>query len=194
MKLDLESGYGKAFGEILARVQQALQGAPVRMVVAGGAAMHLYTGERVSEDIDASFSRKIIFDGDMAVSYRDADGRARVLYLDRTYNDSLGLMHEDAHADARRLDVPGINRSRVDVRVLSPLDMAVSKLARFGEQDRADIEKLARLGLIDAASLRRRAGEALGGYVGRVEAVRLSIDVACRLVDNLAPRKAKRKK
>jgi hypothetical protein len=103
-------------------------------------------------------------------------------------------MHEDAHADARRLDVPGINRSRVDVRVLSPLDMAVSKLARFGEQDRADIEKLARLGLIDAASLRRRAGEALGGYVGRVEAVRLSIDVACRLVDNLAPRKAKRKK
>jgi hypothetical protein len=194
MKLDLESGYGKAFGEILARVQQALQGAPVRMVVAGGAAMHLYTGERVSEDIDASFSRKIIFDGDMAVSYRDADGRARVLYLDRNYNDSLGLMHEDAHADARRLDVPGINRSRVDVRVLSPLDMAVSKLARFGEQDRADIEKLARLGLIDAASLRRRAGEALGGYVGRVEAVRLSIDVACRLVDNLAPRKAKRKK
>jgi len=63
MKLDLESGYGKAFGEILARVQQALQGAPVRMVVAGGAAMYLYTGERVSEDIDASFSRKIIFDG-----------------------------------------------------------------------------------------------------------------------------------
>ena len=193
MKLDLESGYGKAFQEVLARVQLALKGAPLRMVIAGGAAMHLHTGERVSEDIDASFSRKVIFDGEISVSYRDPDGRARVLYLDRNYNDSLGLMHEDAHADSRRLAVPGIDRKHVEVRVLSPLDLAVSKLARFGEQDRSDIEKLARMGLIDSASLRKRAEEALAGYVGRLEAVRTSIDVACRLVAAVAPRKRGKK-
>ncbi len=194
MKLDLKSGYGKAFQEVLARVQQALKGAPVRMVIAGGAAMHLLTGERVSEDIDASFSRKVIFDGEIAVSYRDADGRARALYLDRNYNDSLGLMHEDAHADSRKLDVPGIDKKLVEVRVLSPLDLAVTKLSRFGDQDRSDIEKLARLGLIDSASLRKRAEEALGGYVGRLETVRTSIDVACRLVDAIAPRKRKKRR
>ena len=194
MKLDLESGYGKAFQEVLARVQQALKGAPLRMVIAGGAAMHLHTGERVSEDIDASFSRKVIFDGEISVSYRDADGRARVLYLDRNYNDSLGLMHEDAHADSRRLEVPGIDGKLVEVRVLSPLDLAVSKLARFGDQDRNDIEKLARLGLVDSPSLRKRAGEALGGYVGRLDSVRTSIEVACRLVEAIAPRKRRKRR
>jgi len=194
VKLDMKSGYGKAFQEVLARVQQALKGAPLRMVIAGGAAMHLHTGARVSEDIDASFSRKVIFDGEISVSYRDADGRARVLYLDRNYNDSLGLMHEDAHADSRRLEVPGIDGKLVEVRVLSPLDLAVSKLARFGEQDRSDIEKLARMGLIDSASLRKRAGEALGGYVGRLDSVRTSIDVACRLVEAIAPRKRRKRR
>jgi hypothetical protein len=194
MKLDLNSAYGKAFQEVLFRVQAGLQGAraqagPVRMYIAGGAALHLFAGERVSEDIDASFSRKVIVDGEIAVSYRDADGRSRVLYLDRNYNDTLGLMHEDAHADSRKLTVPGIDMRLLEVRVLSPLDLAVTKLARFGDQDRDDIEKLARMGLIDAGSLRRRAEEALSGYVGRLAAVRTSIDVACRLVDAVAPRR-----
>jgi hypothetical protein len=199
VKLDLKSPYGKAFQEVLSRVQQALAGArakagPVRMFIAGGAALHLLTGERVSEDIDASFSRKVIFDGEIAVSYRDADGRSRLLYLDRNYNDTLGLMHEDAYKDSRKLDVPGIDKELVEVWVLAPLDLAVSKLARFGDQDRSDIEKLARLGLIDAASLRKRAEEALGGYVGRLETVRATIDVACRVVDALAPRKGTKKR
>lgn len=198
MKLDLKSEYGKAFQQVLSRVQQALKGAraqvtPVRMYIAGGAAMHLLTGERVSEDIDASFSRKVIFDDEISVSYRDADGRARMLYLDRNYNDSLGLMHENAYADSRKLDVPGVDKNLVEVRVLSPLDLAVTKLSRFGDQDRNDIEKLARMGLVDSGSLRRRAEKALGGYVGRLETVRTSIDVACRLVDAVAPRKRKRR-
>jgi hypothetical protein len=198
VKLELDSAYGKAFQEVLSRVQQALAGArtrkgPVQMFIAGGAAMHLLTGERVSEDIDASFSRRMIFDEDISVSYRDADGRARLLYLDRNYNDTLGLMHEDAYADSRKLAVPGIDKKLVEVRVLSPLDLAVTKLSRFGDQDRNDIEKLARRGLVDSGSLRKRAEEALGGYVGRLESVRTSIDVACRLVDAVAPRKRKKK-
>jgi hypothetical protein len=198
VKIDLESGYGKAFKEILARVQQALQGArpersPIRMYIAGGAAMHLLTGERVSEDIDATFSTKVIFDEDLSVSYRDPDGRARVLFLDRNYNDSLGLLHEDAYADSRKLDVPGIDKRLIEVRVLSPVDLAVTKLSRFGEVDRQDIEKLARMGLVDSASLRRRAQQALGGYVGRLESVRTSLDAACRLVDAVSPRKRNKK-
>ena len=49
--------YLEAFREIVSRIARALGSAPrrnlpVRMYVAGGAAMHFYTGERVSEDID----------------------------------------------------------------------------------------------------------------------------------------------
>ena len=38
---------------------------------------------------------------------------------------------------------------------------------------------LAKAGLIDAGSLRVRAEEALPGYVGQVERLRDSLDIAC---------------
>jgi len=185
--------YEKAFNEILGRVQQSLKGSrpdvfPVRMYIAGGAALHYLTGARVTEDIDATFSKKILIDEDIEVSYRDPDGRARLMYLDRNYNDTLGLLHENAYRDSKPVKVPGIDEKLIEVRILSPLDLAVSKLGRFGDQDREDIELLAKNRLIDSASLRKRAEQALGGYVGNTGPVRTSIDVACRLVDGVRPR------
>jgi hypothetical protein len=182
------SEYQKAFNEVLARVQESLKGSqprvfPIRMYIAGGAALHLLTGARVTEDIDASFSKRVLLPQDIEVSYRDPDGRARLMYLDRNYNDTLGLRHEDAYDDSRPVDIPGVDKKLLDVRVLSPLDLAVTKLARFADQDREDVQLLAREGLIESAALRRRAEEALGGYVGNPESVRTSIEVACRLVD-----------
>ena len=127
------------------------------------------------------FSRRVVIDDDLETSYRDADGRVRVLYFDRNYNDSL--MHDDAQADSGRVDLAGVDGKVLEVRVLSPLDLAVSKLSRFSDQDREDIELLAREKLVDAKSMRKRAEEALGGYVGDVTAVKNSIDLACKLVE-----------
>lgn len=182
--------YQRAFNEILARVQRQLEGSqpdvfPIRMYVAGGAALHLHTGERVTEDIDAAFSKKVLLGDDIEVSYRDPDGRARLMYLDRNYNDALGLLHEDAYEDSQPVDVPGVDPRLIEVRILSPVDLAVSKLARFTDQDREDIALLARKGLIDASSVRARAVEALRAYVGNVAPVRASIEIACKMIDTL---------
>jgi hypothetical protein len=191
-KIKAQDAYLNAFAKVLSRIQQALKDSPpdafpIRMFVAGGAALHLLTGARVSEDVDAVFSKRVLFNEDIEVSYRDPDGRARLLYLDRNYNDTLGLLHEDAHEDARPVDIPGIDKKLVDVRVLAPVDLAVSKLSRFSDQDREDILLLAREGLIDSASLRERAEQALGGYVGDLGSVRNSIDIACRLIESAQP-------
>jgi hypothetical protein len=191
-KIKAQDAYLKAFTEVLSRIQQTLEGShpdvfPIRMFVAGGAALHLLTGARVSEDVDAVFSKRVLFNEEIEVSYRDPDGRARLLYLDRNYNDTLGLLHEDAHKDARPVDIPGINKKLIDVRVLAPIDLAVSKLSRFSDQDREDILLLAREGLIDPASLRKRGEQALGGYVGDLNPVRNSIAIACRLIESARP-------
>ncbi|MCC6194411.1 MAG: hypothetical protein IT518_08090 [Burkholderiales bacterium] len=185
--------YRKAFDEILLKIERQIKDSgsdahPTRVYIAGGAAMHLWTGERVTEDVDATFSRKVILDDDAEVSYRDPDGRARLLYLDRNYNDTLGLLHEDAYDETGPVDVPGIDRKVLDVRVLAPVDLAVSKLARFTDQDRRDIELLAKRDLIEAESLRLRAEQALQGYVGNISSVKMSIDIACRLVEAVKPR------
>jgi hypothetical protein len=121
------------------------------------------------------------------VSYRDPDGQARVLYLDRTYNDSLGLLHENVYEDSIPISIVGVDSNLIDVRVLKPLDLAVSKLSRFSAQDRQDVEALARERLIGAKALRRRAEEALSEYVGNLDVVKNTIDIACRLVDAANP-------
>ena len=185
----VSAAYLEAFAGIVKQVVAKLakndaRNLPLRMYVVGGAALYMITGERVSEDIDATFSRRLLLgDKDIEIAYRDADGSARLLYLDRSYNDTLGLMHEDAYADSLPLSVPGVERAKLDVRVLAPVDLAVTKIARFSEQDRADIELLAHRGLINSKALRRRAEEALGGYIGNLESARTSIDLACRIVD-----------
>jgi len=88
------------------------------------------------------------------------------------------------------LTLAGIDARGLDVRLLTPLDLAVSKLSRFSEQDRNDIATLARRGLIDAPTLRRRAQQALAGYVGDVDRVRGSIELACCIVEEGAPGQA----
>jgi len=178
----------EALRRMLLRIQAALADTPkrqlpVRMTIAGGAALHCYLGTRVSRDVDASFSRRLSLPDDCDVVYRDADGLAQYLFLDRTYNSTLGLLHEDADEDAVPLTLPGIDPKVLDVRILTALDLAVSKLARLSDIDRQDIEALARHRLVSAGALRRRAEEALHDYVGDTARVRGAIDTACRLID-----------
>jgi hypothetical protein len=181
--------YVSAFRQIVGRIAAALHDVPaadlpIKMYVAGGAALHFYTGERVSRDIDAVFSRRIALPEDLEVAYRDADGAARLLYFDRQYNDSLSLIHEDAFVDSIPLSLPRIDGQRIDVRLLTPLDLAVSKLSRFSEQDRNDIMSLVRHRDVHSAALRVRAEEALSGYIGSTDRIRGSIDLACRIIED----------
>jgi hypothetical protein len=70
--------------------------------------------------------------------------------------------------------------------VLQPVDLAISKLARFSEIDRGDILQLAKDGLITASELRQRAEEALPAYVGNLASLQTSILLACRDIEGLA--------
>jgi hypothetical protein len=72
-------------------------------------------------------------------------------------------MHEDYLHDALPLDM-GIDN--IQLYVLSPLDLAVSKVARFADNDKDDIAELVRLGLVRADDLERRALAAVGRFVG----------------------------
>ena len=197
IELKADPAYWKAFAELMSRIGASLgdyKGKAVPIYVAGGAASHIYTGTRLSHDIDATLGRRLLLPDDLQVMYKGEDGKHHTLYFDRNYNDTLGLLHENAHADSVPIDVPGVDRKRLDVRLLSPVDLAVSKLARFGEPDQQDIKALARAGLLESRALRGRAEEALGACIGRVNDVRISIDQACRMVDEIAGTRRARKR
>lgn len=185
--------YVAAFEEIAGRIAESLSATPrirlpVSMFVSGGAAVHFYTGDRISSDIDATFSHRIALPDDLEVSYRAPDGAAQLLYLDRQYNDSFSLMHEDAYDDAVPLDLKGIDSGILDIRLLTALDLAVSKISRFADQDREDIAALAKRRLIDSDALRCRAEHAAMRYVGSLDSLQTSINLACHTVADVEAR------
>jgi hypothetical protein len=196
--------YAAAFREIVARIAGPLQqvpkrALPIRMYVAGGAALHFHTGHRISDDVDAAFSHRVALPDNLEVAYRDADGAARLLYFDRQYSDTFALLHEDAYDDSEPLsllaDDPDTRdlAAVVDVRILSPLDLAVSKISRFSSQDRDDIAALAHQRLIRSSELSKRAQAALHGYVGDLERLKTSIEMATRIVEDIEQRRTRRK-
>ncbi len=152
-----DPAYVEAFSTLIQRLLRSANAGskePITMYVAGGAAMHFYTGARMTDDVDAVFDRKLLVPADLAVIYRDAEGKARSVYFDVNYNETYALLHEDAHQDAVRLPLKRIQGVRIFV--LQPVDLAVSKLARFSEIDREDILQLARNRLVTAQALRRK--------------------------------------
>ena len=179
-----DPAYVEAFKTLIQRLlRSAGSKEPIAIYLAGGAAMHFYTGSRMTDEVDAAFSTRLLIPADLAVIYRDAEGKARSVFFDVNYNETFALMHEDAHEDAVRLALKGIPGARIFV--LQPVDLAVSKLARFADVDRKDILELARNRLITARSLRERAEAALSFYVGNPIPVRTSIGLACRDIEAL---------
>lgn len=172
----------RAVVEVFRRLGQTLGplSVPVRAVLVGGAAVHVYTRSRVSADVDAIFSHRILVPGDLLAEWDD-EGQRRALTFDPNFFHALALMHPDAEAEALPLGVePWPNLS---LWALTPVDLAVSKLARWQSRDADDVEALGRAGLITGAVLRARATEALDWYVGDPRWLKLHLDEACGLVE-----------
>ena len=142
---------------------------PMQMFIAGGMAAHLYTGARVTRDVDAEFSKRFVVPADLIVQTNDGN----MLFLDRAYNSSFALMHKDYLKDAIR--VP-IDSDLIEVFVLSPVDLIVSKIARYSDSDKEDIESLVSTLHVSAEEIEKRASEALGGYIGNLSNVKLNLN------------------
>ncbi|HEX7642150.1 MAG TPA: DUF6036 family nucleotidyltransferase [Burkholderiaceae bacterium] len=151
---------------------------PLDIYLAGGMAVHLYTSNRVTTDVDAEFGSRIHLPNDLMVQITLEDGTPQVVYLDTNYNSTFALMHENYLEDAIPLDL-GLDKIRV--HVLSPVDLAVSKIARFTDNDKDDIAALVRLGLTTAEEIEQRATEASAKYVGAKSLLFLNLKDALAL-------------
>ena len=145
---------------------------PMNVYLAGGMAVHLYTANRVTTDVDAEFGGRILLPNDLMVEVTLEDGTQQVVYLDTNYNSTFALMHEDYLDDAVPID---IGTDQIRVHVLSPVDLAVSKIARFADNDKEDIAALVRLGLTNADEIEQRATSALAGYIGGLAMLKLNL-------------------
>lgn len=156
---------------------------PLNVVLAGGMAVHLYTGARVTTDVDAEFGSRIYLPSDLVVDVKLEDGSVQPVYFDSNYNASFALLHEDYLEDAIPID---LGLAQIRLLVLTPLDLAVSKIARFADNDKEDIAELVRLGLTNADEIEKRANAALNGYVGGMAMLRVNLLDAVSLARGVA--------
>ncbi|MEO7497251.1 MAG: DUF6036 family nucleotidyltransferase [Massilia sp.] len=141
---------------------------PIKMFIAGGMATHLYTQARVTADVDAEFSKRILLPNDLIVETKEGN----MLYVDPTYNSTFSLMHEDYLEDAIRSP---LGTEHIEVYVLSPVDLIVSKIARYQGPDPQDVESLIATFGISAEEIETRAEEALLNFVGNVDYLRMNL-------------------
>lgn len=144
-----------------------------QVIVFGGCAVHIHTRARGSADVDAEVSSHGYADrseiiallGGEAYVFTDDDGLSQMLELDTSFNTTLGPLHEDYEDRVIRL-VRGCSVPNVEVYVAGAMDVAISKLGRFGERDQEDIQDLLRLPQVKVEEFERLANEAIGYYVG----------------------------
>jgi hypothetical protein len=186
-----------ALSEMLDKIDLVIKsdgytGDPISMYLAGGMAINYYCGLRYTEDVDASFSRRLLLPyEELTVNYTMPGGKPSFIYFDQNYNTSFALMHEAFENDSVKWDGIGNESRKVELRVLSPLDLAVSKIARYSDQDQDDIAALAARGFFTSADLRARANEALLYYVGNTASVRTGINLICDRIDRENPHQIK---
>jgi len=175
-----------ALSEMLDKIDGVLRGGgykgePVKMFLAGGMAVNFWCGSRYTEDVDASFSKRILLPYDeLVINYTQADGTKSFIYFDSNYNTSFALLHEDFEDDSLEWTGIGNELRLIHLYVLNPVDLAISKTSRFTDRDREDIRMLASCGLITSDAVKSRAEEALSYYVGNVLSVQTSIDLTVK--------------
>ncbi len=178
----------KALDEMVGKIDATLKsygysGEPIKMTLAGGMAVSYYCGIRYTEDVDATFSRKILLPFDeLVVNYTKEDGTDAIIYFDTNYTPSLALMHDDYEecvVEYANINTPDRN---IKLFVLSPLDLAISKISRFSDQDVNDILSLARQHYFTIDEFKNRAMDALSYYIGNIESVKNSITIVCEKI------------
>jgi hypothetical protein len=154
---------------------------PVDVCIAGGVAVHALTGARVSDDVDTIFSHRVLVPKDLVVGWRDAQGFMRALCFDYNYSPVFGLLHPDY--PERAIPLVWDSPKPLRLRVLAPVDLAISKLARFADQDRDDIRLLIARGLLtDAEQFSCLAEEALSYFVGDTRFLMHNLSEVCEWI------------
>lgn len=168
-----------AVGEIMRRISATLPDLrePVSMYLAGGIAVNFYTGYRSTTDIDASFSRLLLLpkQEELVVTYEAEEGARRTVYFDMQYNTTFAVLHPAHEEDALIVEGTEFKVKNICLKILTPVDLAVSKIARFTGKDREDIRQLALHQSLNVLEVEERTTEALDYYIGNTTMLKLNL-------------------
>ena len=149
--------------EIAKQIPDVHKQKPVRAYLTGGGAVHYYCNKRVSDDVDLIMQYAVKIPNDLFVVWLNEEGMLEQVHYDHTYNSTLGLLHEDY--EDRAIHMITIEE-KFEINLLSPVDLVVSKLVRFAQNDEEDIKNIIKTGKVNKDELFELAIDAINVGVG----------------------------
>ena len=149
--------------EIAKQIPDAHKKAPVKAYLTGGGAVHYYCNKRVSDDVDLIMQYAVKIPNDLFVVWLNDEGSLEQVHYDYTYNSTFGVLHEDY--EDRAIHMITIE-DKFEIYLLSPVDLIISKLIRFAQNDEEDIDNIIKTGKVDKDELFQLATDAINVGVG----------------------------
>lgn len=179
--LETKSSLFKAVLELIQRTEAGIdfRNSTITIILTGGVAVSLYCASRLSKDVDAIFSQHIILP-DTLIRYTGPNNKPQTLSWGTNYSATIGLLHPDYEKDAIALNQ---NTGNFKLKVLSPVDLAVSKLGRYADNDQRDIHELYISGYLVPADLELRFSEAIPYYTGNLAQIYHNLRLALEGMD-----------
>lgn len=126
--------------------------------IIGGMAVNFYTGERTTYDVDIIFPFKIIhfITNDIIENYGEFN-----LFFDIYNNPNLYLLHKNYQNDAILIDYKNNDEYLVKIKpyVVSPSDLAITKILRLSKNDIQDIINLYKRDFFTIDDIKNKAME-----------------------------------
>ena len=168
----------------LAENYQNLPPNAVKVYLFGGCAVHLHTGSRTSNDVDAELKKldHLAFPEITIkpVFFRNERGLRKSLFFDGNFDTSLASLDPDY--EERAIFLHQTRSKLVSLFLVSAVDLAVSKLSRFEINDRSDIKTLYEKELFTEQEFIDTANEALSYYPVRPDGLLFNIRQALDLI------------
>ena len=156
----------------------------LKVYLFGGCAVHIHTGARTSNDVDAELKKlnplacpQIVI---KPVFFKNEQGLRKGLFFDGNFDTSLASL--DPCYEDRAIFLYTTQSQLVSLYLVSAVDLAVSKLGRLETNDRADIQVLYQQGLFSEQEFIDTANEALSYYPVRPDKLSFNIRQALDLI------------
>ncbi|WP_020041735.1 DUF6036 family nucleotidyltransferase [Salipiger mucosus] len=135
----------------------------------------------MSDQVDVKWSHRVAIPSDMQVfevQKSEDPTDLRIVTVDGGLSDVFGSFPPGWEENSPEICRVG----DIVIHVMDPVDLAVSKVARFQDRDREDIRELAAHGLIDPERFEQRVTEALDFYVGDITFLRYNVEDAAEII------------
>ena len=163
----------------------------INAYIAGGGAMSFYDLTRNTLDIDVEIDKRIIIPRIELTQDDMILPNMQKIYIDGNFHPQFGMMSEDYMDNAIPVDIFKYEKDNVVIikpYIFSPIDMILSKLARWSPNDQNDVRLLIENNFVIKEQLEDEIELALMGYIGNVNMLKFNINECLEMFQNVHPK------